>query len=158
MCKFTFFTSLILKCGIGNAKAVTCMCICVCVCVYFCQNNRTSCYLRTISGHTDRPTDIGVQQFFYSCLYSLPQECLYLAVAWQRKEGFTSPNFCLATIGGIHVQTQRLMGGIYEVRRWDILRCSNIHTKFHENCFRHSKVNRGNSQIHRQHGDRINLN
>jgi hypothetical protein len=29
--------------------------------------------------------------------------------------------------------------------------------KFHKNLFRHSKVNRGNTEIHRQHGDRISL-
>jgi hypothetical protein len=47
------------------------------------------------------------------------------------------------------------MGGICEVRRWDGLRCHDMHTKFHEEWFRHSKVNWGG--IHREHGDRINL-
>jgi hypothetical protein len=32
-----------------------------------------------------------------------------------------------------------------------------IHTNFHKDWFRHSKVNRGDSQTHRQHGDRISL-
>jgi hypothetical protein len=32
-----------------------------------------------------------------------------------------------------------LMGRIYEVRRWDGLRCHATHTKFHKDWFRHSK-------------------
>jgi hypothetical protein len=35
------------------------------------------------------------------------------------------------------------MGGIYEVRRQDWLRFHDIHTKFHKNWFRHSKVDMG---------------
>jgi hypothetical protein len=31
------------------------------------------------------------------------------------------------------------------------------YTNFHKDWFRHSKVNRGDSQTHRQHGDRISL-
>jgi hypothetical protein len=47
------------------------------------------------------------------------------------------------------------MGGIYEVRRWDGLRCHDIYiyTKFHKDWLRHSEVNMRDSQIHRQHGD-----
>jgi hypothetical protein len=63
----------------------------------------------------------------------------------------------LATIGGIHIQTHRLMGGIYEVRRWGGLRCHDIHTKFHTDWFQHSEVIRGDTQTHRQDGDRISL-
>jgi hypothetical protein len=33
---------------------------------------------------------------------------------------------------GIHIQTQRLMGGVYEARRSDGLRCYDIRTKFHK--------------------------
>jgi hypothetical protein len=44
--------------------------------------------------------------------------------------------------------TGRLMGGIYEVRRWDVFRCCDIHTKFHKDWFRHSKVDGGRG-IHR---------
>jgi hypothetical protein len=40
----------------------------------------------------------------------------------------------------VHIQIRRLVGGIYEVRRWDGLRCHDMHTKFHKNCLRHSKV------------------
>jgi hypothetical protein len=32
-----------------------------------------------------------------------------------------------------------------------------VHTKFHKDRFRHSKVDRGNMQISRQHCDFINL-
>jgi hypothetical protein len=35
------------------------------------------------------------------------------------------------------------MGGIYEVRRGDGLRWHDIHTKFHKDWFRHSKVDMG---------------
>jgi hypothetical protein len=38
---------------------------------------------------------------------------------------------CLITTGRIQIQTHKLMGGIYEVRRSDGLRCHDIHTKFH---------------------------
>jgi hypothetical protein len=37
---------------------------------------------------------------------------------------------------GIHIQTHRLMGGIYE----DVVE---MHTKFHKDWFRHSKVDNG---------------
>jgi hypothetical protein len=40
----------------------------------------------------------------------------------------------------IHIQTHRLMGGIYEVCRWDVLRCHGIHTKFRKDPFRNSKI------------------
>jgi hypothetical protein len=56
------------------------------------------------------------------------------------------PSRCLATTGGIHIQTHRLMGGIYEVRRWDGVSCHDIYTNFHKDLFRHSKVDRGNTQ------------
>jgi hypothetical protein len=36
-----------------------------------------------------------------------------------------------------HMQTHGLMGGIYEVRRWDGLRCNGIRTKFHKDWFSH---------------------
>jgi hypothetical protein len=39
-----------------------------------------------------------------------------------------------------HIQTHRLVGGTYEVRRWDGLQCHGIHTKFHKDWSRDSKV------------------
>jgi hypothetical protein len=66
------------------------------------------------------------------------------------------PSRCLATVV-IHRQTHRPMGGIYEVRRWDGLRYRDMHTKFHKDWFRHSNLDRGDTQAHRQHGDRISL-
>jgi hypothetical protein len=59
----------------------------------------------------------------------------------------------------IHIQTHRLMGGIYEVRRWDGLRCHFIHTRFHKDWFRYSIADRGETQTHRhrQDGDSVNL-
>jgi hypothetical protein len=56
---------------------------------------------------------------------------------------------------GLHIWTLRLMGGIYEVSRWDGLRYYDIHTKFHKDWFRHSKANRG--ETHRQQRDLISL-
>jgi hypothetical protein len=35
---------------------------------------------------------------------------------------------CLATVGGIHIETHKLMGGIYEVGRWDVFRYHDIRT------------------------------
>jgi hypothetical protein len=49
------------------------------------------------------------------------------------------------------------MGEIYEVRRWGGLRCHDMCTKFHKEWLRHSKVNKGDTQKHRENGDLINL-
>jgi hypothetical protein len=59
---------------------------------------------------------------------------------------------CLATTVGLHLQTYKLMGSIYEVRCLNGLRRHDIHTKFHKVRFRHSKVEMGytNTQKHRQ--------
>jgi hypothetical protein len=50
----------------------------------------------------------------------------------------------------------RMIRGIYEARLWDAFRCRNIHVRatFHKVWFKYSEVN---TQIHRQHGDRISL-
>jgi hypothetical protein len=37
------------------------------------------------------------------------------------------------------------------------LRCNDMHTKFHKDWFSHSEVNVGDTQTHRDHGDRTNL-
>jgi hypothetical protein len=55
---------------------------------------------------------------------------------------------------GIHMQTHGLM----EVPPSDGFRCHDIHTEFHKDWFRHSKVDcGGDTQTHRQNGDLINL-
>jgi hypothetical protein len=41
--------------------------------------------------------------------------------------------------------THTLVGGIYEVRHCDGLRCHDIHTKFHKEWLKNSKVDRGGS-------------
>jgi hypothetical protein len=46
---------------------------------------------------------------------------------------------------GLHIQTHRLMGGIYEVRHWHGLTCHDIHIKFHKDWFMHWKVIRGDT-------------
>jgi hypothetical protein len=49
---------------------------------------------------------------------------------------------CLATIEGyIHIYIDRVMGGIYEIRRW----CHDMHTKFHKDWFSHSKLIEGHT-------------
>jgi hypothetical protein len=53
--------------------------------------------------------------------------------------GTCLPSRCLPK-AWIHIETHRLLGGIYEVRRLDGLRCHDIHTKFHKDWFSHSKV------------------
>jgi hypothetical protein len=85
-----------------------------------------------------------VQQFFFCCV------CIHC-----RGNVFTEP--LPSNDGGIHIQTHRLMGGIYKVLRWDGLRCHDIHTKFHKDWFGHSEINKGDTQTHRQHYDRISL-
>jgi hypothetical protein len=44
---------------------------------------------------------------------------------------------------GIHIKTQRLMEGIFQLGRWNGLRCRDIRTKFHKYWFRHSTVHGG---------------
>jgi hypothetical protein len=105
------------------------------------------CLLK-IEGYTHRPIDFPLirhgphrkwrgQQLFYFCV------CILC-----RGDVFTDP---LPSNINIH----RLRWGIYEVRRWDGRRCHDIYTKFHKNCFRHSKVNRGFTDT--QHGDLTSL-
>jgi hypothetical protein len=58
----------------------------------------------------------------------LPSRCLatiggFLPSRCQAMIGEFLPSCCVATMGGIHIQAHRLTGGIYEVRRWDGLRC-----------------------------------
>jgi hypothetical protein len=48
-----------------------------------------------------------------------------------------------------------LTGGIYDVRRTDGFMWHDNFTRFHEDWYRRSEVNRGNTQAHRQHGDII---
>jgi hypothetical protein len=74
--------------------------------------------------------------------------------------GTCSPNRCLAPkgkirvrtlnravalplIGSIHAHAQRLMGRIYEVRRWDWLRFHHKRTKFRIDWFSYSEVDGG---------------
>jgi hypothetical protein len=49
------------------------------------------------------------------------------------------------------------MGGIYEVCLLDWFSCHDKHTKFHKDCFRHSKVDRRDTQTHRKDGDHTSL-
>jgi hypothetical protein len=69
------------------------------------------------------------------------------------------PSRYLATIMGIHMQTHRLMGGIYGVSHWQKGPGAMIYTytKIHRDYFRHSKADRWDAQIHREEGDGVSL-
>jgi hypothetical protein len=54
--------------------------------------------------------------------------------------GVCLPSHCLATGRGLHIQTHRWIGEIYEVCHWSGLSCHDIRTKFRKDWFRHSKV------------------
>jgi hypothetical protein len=70
-----------------------------------------------------------VRRYFYCCV------CIRCS-----RIVFTKP---LPNNGsGANIQKHRLMRRIYDVRRWDGLRCHNIHTKFNKDWFRHLKVDR----------------
>jgi hypothetical protein len=58
--------------------------------------------------------------------------------------GLTPSNLPMITFLGI--LTHRLMGGIYEVRRWDWLRCHDMH-KFRKDWLTHSKVDGGGGSV-----------
>jgi hypothetical protein len=83
---------------------------------------------------TERPT-IVIAWVVIAGVMFLPSRCLAIV-------GEILPSLCLASTGGIHVQTHRLMVRIYEVRRWDALKCHDIYTEFHKDSFRYSTVNR----------------
>jgi hypothetical protein len=95
--------------------------------------------------YTDSQTHVSNNSSILAC-----SRCL--ATKW----GICFKSLCLAMIGEIHIQTHRLMGGIYEVGRHNGLKCT-IHTKFHKDWFRHSKANVGYWQTHSHHGDNISL-
>jgi hypothetical protein len=44
---------------------------------------------------------------------------------------------------GLHIETHRVMGGIYEVHGWGGFSCHDIHTKFHKDWFGYPKVDKG---------------
>jgi hypothetical protein len=97
-----------------------------------------SCYLAVIGGYTDRPTETYPTIFLLLCVFVTVGTCLAshcLAV----KGGIHFTELCL-TIEGIHIQTHRLMVGIYEIRHWDGPRCHHTHTKFHKDWFRYPEV------------------
>jgi hypothetical protein len=59
----------------------------------------------------------------------------------------------------IHMQTHRLIGGVYKVRLWNGLWCHHIHAEFNKDWFSHEKVDKrgGGTQTHREYGDLIDL-
>jgi hypothetical protein len=62
---------------------------------------------------------------------------------------------------GIHIQSHRLMGGIYEERHWDGQKCRDTHTKLVEISSGSQKCigtdTHTNTQMHRQRGNTISL-
>jgi hypothetical protein len=83
-----------------------------------------------------KPTDIRVQEFFYCCVYSFPQERVKDTLHSNERRIHCSeplPN----DDSWDTLQTYRPMGG------WDGFRCHDIYTKFHKECFIRSKINTG---------------
>jgi hypothetical protein len=62
------------------------------------------------------------------------------------------PSRWLSTTG-VYSYRHRLMGRIYELCLWDGLRCHDMHTKFHKDWLKNSKVDKRDTQTHRQHCD-----
>jgi hypothetical protein len=60
-------------------------------------------------------------------------------------------------MGELHIQTSRLIAGIYEVPRFDGLRCDDVQIKFNKDWFSHSDVDKGDTQTDRKNGDLISL-
>jgi hypothetical protein len=60
---------------------------------------------------------------------------------------------------GIHIQTDRRMGGIYEIRRWDGFKRLDMHTKLHNIYSSIQKLMGGytDAQTHRQKSHFISL-
>jgi hypothetical protein len=107
-----------------------------------------------------------LQQFFVGA------ETFYWVDIWQRygdtqtdTQTQASNNYscftscCLTTIPVKDTETNGMMGGVCEVCRWDGLRCHDIHTKFHKDWFRDSKVDSDwvDPRTHREQGYPINL-
>jgi hypothetical protein len=118
------------------------------------NNSLPSCYLAII-GNTQthrhmHPTVLLLLLLFVVVGTCLPSHCL--AMKWRIY--FTE---LLSGKDKRDTYTDKLMGGIYEVRCWDGLRCHDVPTKFCTYWFRHSKVNGVDSQTHGQHDDHINL-
>jgi hypothetical protein len=67
------------------------------------------------------------------------------------------PSRCLATIGGIHIQTHRLLGRIYEVRVETGSVAMMYITSLIEIGSGIQNLMGGDTQRHRQDGDRIGL-
>jgi hypothetical protein len=79
-----------------------------------------SCYLATIGGYTDTNLTILLPlRVFVAARTCLPNRCL----AKKRRKHFTEP-----LPSNDRRDTHRLMGGFYEVRRWNGLRCHGIAT------------------------------
>jgi hypothetical protein len=74
--------------------------------------------------------------------------CVFVVV------GMCFPCRWLTLKGGIHIQTHKLMGELYDICHSNELGYHATHTKFHKYWFRHSKVDRGG--IHR-HADSMEI-
>jgi hypothetical protein len=108
--------------------------------------------LATIGGYADRPTLSPLIRHgphrkrrvhsFYCCM------CIRC-----RGNIFTEP-----LPSNIHIQTD-WWGDLWSTPlSWTpVPWCIHVHTKFHKDWFRHSEVNKGDTQTHRQEGDRIHI-
>jgi hypothetical protein len=98
------------------------------------------------TGHIEKDTTNNyaiVACVFVSAVTFLPSRCL-------AKIGGFLPSRSLTTRGYTYRRTD-WWEGFSKLGRWDTLRCRDIRTKFHKDCFRHSKVNgRGITDTHTQ--------
>jgi hypothetical protein len=82
---------------------------------------------------------------FYCCVCIRCRRQFFTEKLPTNDKGF-SLSRCLASIRE-YTYRHRLMRGIYEVWRWDGIRCHDVHTRFLKDWFRHSKVTAGQVYI-----------
>jgi hypothetical protein len=89
----------------------------------------------------DRIEKRCLQQLFVAAGTCLSSHCLATTGGYTDRQSLLL--FYTDSIGNdASIQTHRQMGGIYEMRRRDGLRCQDIDTKFHKVWLRHSKAAR----------------
>jgi hypothetical protein len=99
-----------------------------------CSSSR---YLVTMGVYADRPT---YSPFIRHGPYNNYASNNSFIVACNRCHGNVSTEPLPSNDVAIHIQTHRLIRGIYEVRRWDGFKCHDIRTNLAKNRFRHSRL------------------
>jgi hypothetical protein len=97
-------------------------------------------------------------QHFCCCVYSLPRESVYRAVAYHREEGYTLPSRWLAPTGGYAFQSRCLAKTGWIHTDWWAefinapLKLAQLPWYTYQDCFRHPKVDGGEEkETHRPH-------